>query len=111
MAMQEPIPKGSHQPVMVDQEEGQFQQAIADSATEAGIPTRREDILPDPLHVIENAGELAYDANRIIRGSAEGSSHVDTTRPHRALDIIRGRQKIGGKIVSILGKLGFKKAA
>lgn len=107
--MQEPVPKGITQPIMVVEQERKSQQAIAESTTKVGIPTKTEDVLPDPLHILEGIGELAYDTDRVIRGAAGGSSHVDTTKPQRALEIIKGRQKIGGRIVSILDKLGLKK--
>lgn len=102
--MQAPVPNGTA-PVIMDHEERKSQQAIADSTTAAGIPTQRKDVVPDPLHIIEGAGELAYDTERNIKGFLEGSSHIDTTKQHRVSDIIKGRQKIGAKIVSIFSKL------
>lgn len=112
--MQAPAPKGI---VVVDEENRQAETKIANEASQMGIPTTRQTVSPDQSHVLEGVkelgGEILHDADAFVEETVGkiggGVTYIRTGEA--PTDIVEDRQRKGGRIVSILNKLGLKKAA
>ena len=64
--MDEPAPKGI---TVVDKDKQETEAGIADNATKAGIPTTKEDVSPDPLHVLEGLKNMADTSVEVVGSS------------------------------------------
>lgn len=87
--MNEPAPKGI---VVVDKEGHEAEAKIADTATKMGIPTTKEDVSPDPLHVLKGLRNMADTSIEVV-GSAtpDFDKLLHGEGPQTGVKIARGR--------------------
>lgn len=92
--MQEPVSRGVVN--MVDKENAQFPEAVAKQVTKAGIPVTAEEIAPDPVHILEGAGDLigqaVYSVGKDVETAIKGqeSATYDRTTDKTPAQKLRG---------------------
>lgn len=119
--MQEPAPKGIKitSPVMVDRQHLETEQKITESLKQAGVKNASQGVSADHSNVLKDiekiGGEVLHDTQAFLDTTKEeiggGATYIRTAKPGSIQSIIQEKRRKGGRIVSMLNKLGFKKAA